>query len=189
MPDKPVELWSPVDYFLSQFKVAQVLFHLFKWSKPIVNLAKNCHSARLKRAFNLDFFNRFPALFLLIAMGHLHLKNFGYPVGGSLNFAHRFAEKYLSHSVTFHYQTKATRIIARNGRAIGVSLESGESIGEVDLVISAADGHETKKHAVRPVFALPAMHDQSIEYFTGRIGPFFPENRRFSAKLIFTEIP
>jgi len=79
---KLLELWTPLDYFLSQFKTAPYLLPLIKWQQSIDEVTRECKSPLLKRVLNSDFFSRFPAYFLLFSLGNMHNKNAGYPIGG-----------------------------------------------------------------------------------------------------------
>jgi phytoene dehydrogenase-like protein len=143
MPSKPLELWNPLDYYLNQFKVAPVLYYLMKWSKSVEDMSKECKSEKLKRALNMDFFSRYPALFLLMSLGNLYNKNSGYPIGGSLPFARLLEKKYLELGGKIHYKSKVIKINTKDNQAVGIILENGEIHNDADLVISAADGHYT----------------------------------------------
>ena len=143
MPSKPLELWNPLDYYLSQFRVAPVLYYLTKWRKSVEDTTKKCKNPLLKRVLNLDFFSHFPALFLILSLGHLHNKNAGYPIGGSLPFARLLEKRYLDLGGRIHYNSKVTKINVKNNRVIGITLENGENHNDADIVISAADGHYT----------------------------------------------
>jgi len=143
MPSKPLELWNPLDYYLNQFKVAPVLYYLIKWRKSLEDMTKRCKSIKLKRVLNMDFFSRFPALFLLISLGSLHNKNSGYPIGGSLPFARLLEKKYLELGGMIHYKSKVIKINIKDDQATGITLENGEGHKDADIVISAADGHYT----------------------------------------------
>ena len=142
-PKKPLELWTPIDYFLSQFRVGAVLYQLTKWRKSLEEMVKDCKNPFLKRAINMDFFSRYPAYFLIMSLGHCHNKNSGYPIGGSLQFACLFERRYLELGGRINYKSKITKINTKDNRAIGVTLENGVIINEADIVISAADGYYT----------------------------------------------
>lgn len=140
---KPLELWTPLDYYLSQFKTAPYLIDLIKWRKSMEDITKKCKSQLLKRALNMDFFSRYPAYFLILSLGHLHNKNSGYPIGGSLPFARLLEKKYLDLGGKIHYNSKVTKINTKDNKAVGITLENGETYNYADIVISAADGHYT----------------------------------------------
>lgn len=143
MPSKPMELWNPFDYFLSQFKIAPVIIYLIKWRKSMEDMTKQCKSPLLKRVLNQDFFSHFPAYFFIFSLGHLHNKNAGYPIGGSLPFAHLLEKKYLASGGKIHYNCKVIKINVKNNQAVGITLENGEIHDDADIMISAADGYYT----------------------------------------------
>jgi phytoene dehydrogenase-like protein len=142
-PSKPLELWNPLDYYLNQFKFFPMLHYLIKWNKSIEDITQKCKSEKLKCALNMDFFSRYPAIFLLISLGHLHSKDSGYPIGGSLPFARLLEKKYLELGGKIHYKSKVTKINTKNNQAIGITLENEEIHNDADIVISAADGYYT----------------------------------------------
>jgi len=106
-------------------------------------MTKKCKSEKLKHALNMDFFSRYPALFLFISLGNLHNKNSGYPIGGSLPFARLLEKKYLGLEGRIRYKSKVTKINTKNNQVIGITLENGEIHNDVDIVISATDGYYT----------------------------------------------
>jgi len=143
MPSKPMELWNPFDYFLSQFRIAPVIIYLTKWRKSMEDMTKQCKSPLLKRALNQNFFSHFPAYFFIFSLGHIHNKNAGYPIGGSLPFTRLLEKKYLALGGKIHYNSKVTRINVKNNQVIGITLENNETHNDADIVISAADGYYT----------------------------------------------
>ena len=66
----------------------------------------------------------------------------GYPVGGSLEFAHSLDSRYLALGGEIHYESRVDKIFVENDRAVGVRLIDG-SEPYSDYVISAADGRTT----------------------------------------------
>lgn len=140
---KPLELWTPLDYFLSQFKTAPYLMLLIKWQKSIKEVTRECKSPLLKRVLNSDFFSRFPAYFFLFSLGNMHNKNAGYPIGGSFSIALSIEKKYYALGGKIHFNSKVTRVNVKKDRAIGITLENGKIHNGADVIISAADGHYT----------------------------------------------
>lgn len=140
---KPIELWSPLDYYLSQFRTAPVLYHLMKWRKSVEDVSRGCKSEKLKRILNTDFYSRYPAYFLLISVGNLYNRNAGYPIGGSLPFAQLLEKKYIALKGKINYGSMVTQINTSNGCATGITLQSGKTCDDADYVISAADGYYT----------------------------------------------
>lgn len=139
---KPLELWTPLDYFLSQFKTTPYLMDLIRWQKSVEETSKKCKSPLLKKVIAQDFFTHYPAYFLIFSLAHLHNKNAGYPIGGSLPFAHALENKYLKLGGKVHYNSKVNRINVKNNQAISITLENNE-VRDADIVISAADGYST----------------------------------------------
>jgi len=142
-PTKPIELWNPLDYYLSQFKNAPIMKQLVKWQKSMKDLTEKCKSPLLKKLLNSSFFSHYPAYFLLFSIGHLHNKNSAYPIGGSLQFAKLIENRYSELGGKIHYKSKVTKINVKNNQAIGVTLENGETHNDANIVISAADGYDT----------------------------------------------
>ena len=140
---KPLELWNPLDYYLSQFRTAPYIRTLMDWHKSLRDCTQNCHSPLLKNALNSDFFSHFPAYFFLFSLASMYNKNAGYPIGGSLPLALALEKKYLSLGGKIHFNARVTKINVKNDCAIGVTLANGEVHTDADLIVSAADGHDT----------------------------------------------
>lgn len=161
---KPIELWTPLDYFLRQFITAPYLTHLSKWSKSLLDTISKCHNPNLKQILNQDFFTRYPFYFFLIALGQMDNKGVGYPIGGSLNFAKHIEQKFISLGGRIHYGSKVKRIIVSQNTATGVILESGERVENKDIVISAADGYETLYELLEGKFINKRIKDRYDNY-------------------------
>ncbi len=84
----------------------------------------------------------FPMAAMMISLGWQHVKDAGYPLGGSLVFAQAIENRYLSLGGEIHYKARVQKILVEDGRAVGVRLEDGTE-ARADFVISAADGHAT----------------------------------------------
>jgi phytoene dehydrogenase-like protein len=139
---KPLELWTPLDYFLSQFRTGPYVRQLSRWQKCMAEITKNCQSPLLRRILNQDFFSHYPAYFFLLSIGELHKRNAGYPIGGSLRFVLRIEKKYKELGGKIHYSAKVDKINVEGRRATGITEETGET-RHADMVISAADGYST----------------------------------------------
>jgi phytoene dehydrogenase-like protein len=97
-----------------------------------------------------------PILFCMMTLAWMHKKAAGYPVGGSLNFARRIANRYVELGGKFHFNSRVEKILTENDRATGIRLENGE-IHTADYVVSAADGYSTlyemlERQFISPVF-------------------------------------
>lgn len=84
----------------------------------------------------------FPALGLFMTLAYLHNRDTSYPIGGSLAFARRIERRYLQLGGQLQYQSPVVKVLVEAGRAVGVRLANGTE-QRADVVISAADGHET----------------------------------------------
>lgn len=96
----------------------------------------------LKEAFTEMWFPEFSLFFMMYTMAHIHLKNAGYPIGGSTPMSEALEKRYLQLGGKVRYGCRVNRILVEDNRAVGVRLEDG-SEHRADIVISAADGHAT----------------------------------------------
>ena len=140
---KPIELWSPLDYYLSQFKTAPYIVSLIKWSKSLDETISKCKSVVLKDILNQDFFTRYPFYFFLLSIAQMGNKSVGYPIGGSLKFVKHFEDKFISIGGKIEYNSRVKEIIVENDVAKGIILDNVCRIDDIDIVISAADGFST----------------------------------------------
>jgi len=140
---KPIELWTPLDYFLRQFITAPYLRHLSKWSKSIKESVKKCKSRILEEVLTREFFTRYPFYFFLISLGQMDNKSVGYPIGGSLGFSKQIEQKFIALNGKINYDSGVAKIIVEHDTATGIILEDGSKVENMDLVISASDGYNT----------------------------------------------
>jgi phytoene dehydrogenase-like protein len=84
----------------------------------------------------------FPALGGLMALGWLHARDAGYPIGGSLALAQAIEQRYRELGGQISYGARVDQVIVEGSRAVGVRLADGTE-HRADEVISAADGHAT----------------------------------------------
>jgi len=92
-----------------------------------------------QRVFDLP---DFPMVGVLMTLAWMHDRNAGYPIGGSLEFARAIERRYLDLGGEIRYNSRASKILVENDRAVGVRLSDGTE-HRADAVISAADGHAT----------------------------------------------
>lgn len=83
---------------------------------------------------------------MFFTLAWFHRRSAGYPVGGSLKFAQHIENKYLALGGKLHYGKKVDAILTRSEgsryAAYGIKLLDG-SLHNGDIIISAADGHDT----------------------------------------------
>jgi phytoene dehydrogenase-like protein len=89
-----------------------------------------------------------PVAGLMYMPAAAHIRDAGYPIGGSLEFARAIERRYLELGGEIGYRSRVEKILVeadpagRGDRAVGVRLVDG-SEHHADVVISAADGHAT----------------------------------------------
>ena len=173
-------LWSKMKWI---WKMMPFLGTLGKFSRiSTADYALGFKNPLLRKAVHNLFEPEIPILFCMMTFAWMHKKAAGYPIGGSLNFARRIADRYEALGGKFHFQTRVEKILVENGRAAGIELSTGET-HRGDYVISAADGHSTLYDMLEGAFTSP-----EFDLFYGR-GETFPSlvfvalgiNRTFNA--------
>ena len=91
----------------------------------------------LQIAAAMEDFSAIAFLFVLVWFSQ---KNAGYPVGGSMPFTLRMADRYRSLGGTFTGKAQVEKIIINENRAVGVRLEDG-TVKYADHIIGACDLH------------------------------------------------
>jgi phytoene dehydrogenase-like protein len=104
--------------------------------------AKKIYNPFLREAFPLTQYGipEIPMIIHLIFVSGLDRGDLGWPQGGSLAFAKRLEQRYISLGGKIDYKAKVDRIIIEGGRAVGVTLADG-SEHRADIIVSACDGY------------------------------------------------
>ena len=79
---------------------------------------------------------------VLFVLANLHIKNNGWPIGGSLEFSRAIEKRFLDLGGEIEYKSRVEKILVEEDRAVGVRLADGTE-QRADMVISAADGRTT----------------------------------------------
>ena len=132
---------------LSKLKMATNFPKIMKWGKITLNdYAERFNNEFLKRAFphvqydmSTSNIPMFPHLLFLAGFKDGDL---GWPKGGSLEFSRRIAQKFRDLGGKLNTSSKVDKIMVEDNKAVGVILDD-ESEYHGDIIISAADGHET----------------------------------------------
>ncbi|RLG50792.1 MAG: NAD(P)/FAD-dependent oxidoreductase [Thermoproteota archaeon] len=143
--DKAPELYGPIDGIKFLLKFHPYLRLLRAWKGiTIGSYAKRFKNPFLREAFPLilGIDEQCTMVVLIATLSWMHLKSAGYPIGGSLEFARSIEKRYISLGGKVHYNSKVSKIVVKNNRAVGVKLADGE-VYDADIVVSAADGHYT----------------------------------------------
>jgi phytoene dehydrogenase-like protein len=123
-------------------KFSRYLPALRRYSK----LTMEDFSRKFKNPLLREFFSgglsEISFLAILFSLAWMNSGNAGYPIGGSLKLIGLIEKNYRSLGGNIRFGLRVKKIIVRDGRAIGVALESGDE-NEADIVVSAADGYST----------------------------------------------
>jgi phytoene dehydrogenase-like protein len=144
--EKATELLSPIDR-MKESPLLPFALAVRKWTETSIrDFAKRLKNPFLREAF-LQFqvvYRSFelPVLFRQLAIAYGHMKSAGFPVGGSLEFARSIERRYLGLGGNISYRSRVSKILVKNGHAIGIRLED-DTEHFADYVLSAADGHST----------------------------------------------
>jgi phytoene dehydrogenase-like protein len=138
------EVMSPWDKLKVGIKVLPYMPGILKYGKiPVREIGERCKTPLLRESFTHNLlFNRCAFFSLIMSMAFAAKRSAGYPIGGSLPLARRFEEAYRRRGGRVHYRSKVARIAVENDAAKGIELEGGD-VHPADLVVSAADGHDT----------------------------------------------
>jgi phytoene dehydrogenase-like protein len=107
-----------------------------------------------------------PVAGLMYMPAAAHMRDAGYPAGGSLEIARAIERRYLDLGGEMHYRSRVEKILVeadpagRGDRAVGVRLVDG-SEHRADIVISAADGHAT----IFDMLESRYINDKTREYY------------------------
>ncbi|MEN8906464.1 MAG: NAD(P)/FAD-dependent oxidoreductase [Clostridiales bacterium] len=107
--------------------------------KNLTNKFKNNY---LKNALKLFMNENYKATSAVFTLASLHAGDSGWPVGGSLAFSKRMAEKFKELGGIINYKSKVDKILVKSSSATGIKLENGDEFYS-DYVISCADGYNT----------------------------------------------
>lgn len=156
---KAPELENIID-MIKMIRYMPILGFINKWKKITnVQFANKFKHPFLKEAF-IKVFNdiEFGMVALIFQFGLYHIKNGGYPIGGSLNFAKNIESKYNKLGGKINYNSKIDKVIVENDIAKGIALTNGEK-HYADYVISASDWRYTVFHALEGKYTNQEIED------------------------------
>jgi len=138
--DKAYELYNILD-------IAKLIIRMMPFSRDmnfcnqitIGEFAQRFKDPLLREMFPMILWEKeYPLLSLVITLAGLHMKDGGFPEGGSLEFARAIERRCLNLGGKIFYKSRVMKILEENGRAVGIRLGDGREI-RGDYVISAAD--------------------------------------------------
>lgn len=150
---------------ISEFMNAMLFFipHVIGNGKTSLSMfASGLKSADLKEAF-LKYYgyaklDDLPLLFLIMDMAQHHVKNAGWPRGGSLALATDIEKRFLSLGGRINYGCKVDRILISGDKAAGIRLSDGREF-MADCIISTADAHYTLETMLEDKFTPPGYRE------------------------------
>ncbi len=167
--NKPQELYNIFDALKFFINVAPFMADMTKYGKiTIREFAQRFKNPFLKKAFTHILPKDSVASGLIATLGQLHIKQVGYPIGGSLVFSKTIESKYISLGGKVNYNSKVERVILDGNKAIGVKLANGDE-HFADIVVSSADGHATLYDMVGDKFIdsdISELYKNSSKYQT-----------------------
>jgi phytoene dehydrogenase-like protein len=154
----PPEVKTLPTYYSWKQKIGSIkhlpllFFMLRNRYKTNYDFAAKLKNPFLREAFQLIYDGEeFPMLIITFPLAFSDLKSTGYPVGGSLRFAERIEQKYLSLGGKIRYNSGVKEIRVENDKATGLILEDGSEIPS-DITVSAADWYFTVFKALKGNF-------------------------------------
>ncbi|MCD6500282.1 MAG: NAD(P)/FAD-dependent oxidoreductase [Deltaproteobacteria bacterium] len=117
---------------------APYVLPLLRWKHTsIESFASRFRSRELREAFVRLWYPDYNLLYVLMLMDGLRRRYAGYPRFNSLGLSRILESKLLAAGGDIRYGARVSRIRVRGGRAVGVTLESGERL-DADYVVAAA---------------------------------------------------
>jgi phytoene dehydrogenase-like protein len=113
------------------------LLTLMKWRLPMKEYAVKFKDPFLRKAFPTIQYDSpdTPMLAHLNILGNSHTRNYGVPIGGSLEFSQAIEKRYLKLGGRINYNSRVEKILVEGNHAVGVRLAGGSEYRS-DVVIS-----------------------------------------------------
>lgn len=166
--DKAPELYGFVDGLRFLIKMLPFMLSVRKWNLlSTQDFAARFKNPLLREAFPIIWLPELPMYFMLMTLAWMHKKVAGYPIGSSLKFSRNIEQRYRDLGGEVNYNSRVTKILVENDRAVGVKLEDGSEY-KADYIISAADGYTTIYNMLDGRYA-----DKTIKGYYDNL-PIFP---------------
>jgi phytoene dehydrogenase-like protein len=161
----PMDHPSIVDYI----KMIPFLRIYYKYSMPISEFVKKIKNPVLANLFNNALnWHDMPAFVPIWTLSLMGSGDGGYPIGGSIPLAKSVEDRYINLGGKISYNSKITKILVENDKAVGVMLSDG-SERRGDIIISGADGHSTIFDWLEGKYV-----DEKIKGYYDNLEPFPP---------------
>jgi phytoene dehydrogenase-like protein len=142
LQQQPKALMQLGDWGKLAQKMLPFICPLARWGNlSAVEFAKRFQDPFLRRAIPQMFgWDSIPVMVGMSLLAYMHTKNAGFPLGGSLQFAEKIADRYLELGGEIHYESQVEKVLTEKHQATGMRLYNNEKY-YTDRVISACDGH------------------------------------------------
>ena len=113
---------------------------LLRWAKPtMADVGARLRDPFLRQAFpTIQYdWSSIPAMMHLNILAQCSLRNYGFPIGGSLSLAQAIEQRFRSLGGEISYGARVAKILTAEDRAVGVRLADGTEV-RADAVISNA---------------------------------------------------
>ncbi len=166
LQQQPKALMSLGDWVKLARKMLPFVCPLSRWGNlSAAEFASRFRDPFLRRAIPQMFsWDSIPVMVGMSLLAYMHTKNAGFPLGGSLQFAHKIADRYLELGGKIHYESQVEKILVEQRRAMGVRLYNNEKY-QANRVISACDGHNTLFSLLEPQY----VPRQIQSYYDGHL--------------------
>ncbi len=168
-PEKPRELWGPLDYLTQLRAMVPVLGLLREGRRSLRGFAAQCRDPFLGEVIRSTVdtpgwpMPDVPLFVALVLLAEVHNRNAGTPLGGAIAVAQTVARRYRSLGGTLRTRARVKEILVERHRAVGVRLEDG-SEHRAGAVISAADGRATIFELLGGAYASPELRRAYAEW-------------------------
>lgn len=140
----PLPFWKATWRGIKMARYLKFLLILLRQkSKTNFKLAQEFSNPFVREGFRLLFDdNEVNMLVFNFPMAAFDQKSAGYPIGGSLAWAQRFADRFEALGGKIHYNTPVKKILTEDGVVQGLRVRN-EVVHSADIVLSAADWNKT----------------------------------------------
>lgn len=158
-------LWDYIAMFRKSGPALKVFQKYKKMSVDDYFLGLGFQNSKLKQRLELvtASMEDFSAIAFLFVLVWFSQKNAGYPLGGSMPFTMRMADRYKTLGGTFTGKSRVEKIICHEKKAVGVRLSDGR-VKYADYIIGACDLHALMYDMLEGKYVSPQIEKAFAEW-------------------------
>lgn len=158
-------LWDYIAMFRKSGPALKVFQKYKKMSVDDYFLGLGFQNSKLKERLELvtASMEDFSAIAFLFVLVWFSQKNAGYPLGGSMPFTMRMADRYKTLGGTFTGKSRVEKIICHEKKAVGVRLSDGR-VKYADYIIGACDLHALMYDMLEGKYVSPQIEKAFAEW-------------------------